>query len=244
MQAMTAHRSSVGSVGAVLIAEEFLLLALDDESGRKRMSAETLEPALGGAMVAELALCERIGVTPPDAGRRKRGRVTVTSTAPTDDPELDRVLDVLVAREGDRVKDLISPLRTKRITKGMSDRLLARLAAAGVLGRERRRALGLFPITRWLPRDPGPEEEVRGRLQSALVGGATPTERTAALIALLLATGRLRKVVRGQDRKALRARATELAAGDWAAKAVKDAIEETYAALASVTLIAAAGTPR
>jgi Golgi phosphoprotein 3 (GPP34) len=64
----------------MLIAEEFLLLSLDDVSGKKTVSMETLEPALGGALLAELALLERIGVSPRSAGWRERGRVTVTST--------------------------------------------------------------------------------------------------------------------------------------------------------------------
>jgi hypothetical protein len=47
----------------VLIAEEYLLLALDDKSGKPRIGSDRLEPALGGALLAELALRERIGVS-------------------------------------------------------------------------------------------------------------------------------------------------------------------------------------
>ena len=67
---------------------------------------------------------------------------------------------------------------------------------------------------------------MRARLQAALVGGHAPTERTVALIALLNATSRLPKVVVGTDKKALMARAKDLREGDWAAKAVKQAIDE------------------
>ena len=45
----------------MLIAEEYLLLALDEESGKPRIGSDRLEPALGGALVAELALMERVG---------------------------------------------------------------------------------------------------------------------------------------------------------------------------------------
>ena len=76
----------------MLIAEEFLLLSLDNESGRPMIGGDRLRPALGGALVAELALMERIGVTPNDAGWRKRGRITITDLTPTDDPELDEAL--------------------------------------------------------------------------------------------------------------------------------------------------------
>ena len=51
-----------------------------------------------------------------------------------------------------------------------------------------------------------------------------------ALIALLQATGLLRKIVRTEDKKALKARAKELTSGDWVARAVKEAIDEMAAA--------------
>jgi hypothetical protein len=224
----------------VLIAEEFLLLTIDDATGRKTMGAESLEPALGAALIVELALGERIGISPADAGWRQRGRVRIVNPAPTDDPELDALLGELERREGAKVKDLISPLSTKRITKGLPDRLLARLAGAGVVASHEDKVLGLFPKRRFPTRDPEPEELIRRRLQAALVGGETPTERTTALVALLQATNRIPKVVHAEDRKALKARAKELAEGDWAAKAVKDAIDETYAVIAGISASAGA----
>ncbi len=53
--------------------------------------------------------------------------------------------------------------------------------------------LGFIPRTTWPAGDQTPEDEVRQRLQSALVSGLTPTERTVALIALLQVTGCCRR---------------------------------------------------
>ena len=218
----------------MLIAEEYLLLALDDTTGKPRIGGDRLEPALAGALLAELALLERIGVTPREAGWNKRGRVTITSLTPTDDPELDAALEKLAANEGKKVKDLVSEysLKKTRLSHGVRDRLLERLAAAGLLVRTEGTVLGFIPRTTWPARDPALEDDVRRRLQSALVGGATPTERTVTLIALLQVTGLLPKVVTTEDKKALKARAKALTEGDWAAKAVKDAIDEAAAAAA------------
>jgi Golgi phosphoprotein 3 GPP34 len=215
----------------MLIAEEYLLLALDGESGRPRIGKDRLEPALGGALVVELALRERIGVTPHEDGWTKRGRVTITNLKPTDDPELDAALHKLAENEGKKVKDLLSAYASKknRICYGVRDRLLERLAAAGMLVPTERAVLGFIPRTTWPAVDPVPEDEVRRRLQGALVGGETPAERTVALIALLQVTGLLPKVVTAEDKKSLRARVKELTEGDWAAKAVKDAIDEVAA---------------
>lgn len=212
------------TVGPVLIAEELLLLSIDNETGKNiLLSSDKIAPALGGAMLGELALMERIGVAPESAGRRQRGRVTITSTIPTDDEELDNLMAVLEQREGARVKDLISQMSLKPITKGLRERLLQRLTGAGVLCEQRSK---IFRLRSWPTINSGPEHEVRSRLQGALVGGHVPTERTVALIALLNATGKLSKVVSGADKKALKTRADELSEGDWAAKAVKRAIAE------------------
>ena len=224
----------------MLIAEEYLLLSLDDESGKPRIGRDRLEPALGGALVVELALRERIGVTPHEAGWTKRGRVTINDLTPTDDRELDAALHKLAENEGRKLKDLLSStaMRKNRLSHGVRDRLLDRLAAAGMLVRSEGTVLGFIPRTTWPAGDPAAEDDVRRRLQSALIGGATPTEWTVALIALLQVTGLLVKVVSTEDKKALKARVKELTEGDWAAKAVKDAIDE---AASAATMGAAAG---
>jgi Golgi phosphoprotein 3 (GPP34) len=225
----------------MLIAEEYLLLALDETTGKLRVGSDVLGPALGGALVVELALRERIGVTPHDAGWNKRGRVTITSVTPTDDPELDAALAKLAENEGRKVKDLLSEYSTKkrRLSHGVRERLLERLAASGAVVRTEGTILGFIPRTTWPAGDPADEEDVRRRLQAALVEGTTPTERTVALIALLQVTGLLPKVVTTQDKKALKTKAKELTSGDWAAKAVKDAIDEAAAATAGAAAGAA-----
>jgi len=206
-----------------LIAEELLLLLIDDETGKMTLRSDWIDPALGGALLVELALMERIGVTPDGEGWRGRGRVTITSTIPTDNVELDNLMALLEQREGAKVKDLISQLSFKPITKGLRARLLQRLTDAGVLSERRSE---IFGLRTWPTIDPRPEDEVRSRLQATLVGGHVPTERTVALIALLNATDLLPKVVVAADNKALKARVKKLSEGDWAARAVKQAIDE------------------
>ncbi len=225
----------------MLIAEELLVLALDDRSGRPLIGGDRLRPGLGGAVLTELALLERIGVTPRSDGWRQRGRVTITSLKPTDDPELDDALGKIAEREGKKVSDLLSEFSPKRISKGLKERLLARLEASGALVEQKGTVLGFIPRTSWPAHDIGPEDEVRQRLQSALIAGLTPTERTVALIALLEVTGLLTKVVPTEDKKAMRAKAKALTDGDWAAKAVKDAIDEVAAATAAAATAATAG---
>jgi hypothetical protein len=227
----------------MLIAEELLLLALDNESGKPLIGKDRLGPALGGALVAELALMERIGVTPHDAGWSKRGRITITNLTPTDDPELDEAMRKLAESEGKKVKDVLSDFASKkvRLSYQLRERLLERLAKAGLVMEQEGTVLGFIPRTTWPAGDLAAEDEVRERLQSALVSGVTPSERTLVLIALLQVTGLLPKVVTSEDKRALKARAKQLSEGDWAAKAVKDAIDEVTATVAVVAGASGAG---
>jgi hypothetical protein len=239
-----APRPRASSVRPVLIAEELLLLCLDPGSGRSKVGNDRLDPALAGALLAELALLERVGVTEEGTGWSawtQRRRVKITDLRPTDDPELDQALQVLAEGEGKPVKDFVTSFSRRRLSKGLRQRLLERLAATGVLDRRAGTVLGFIPSTTWPERDRRPEDEVRQRLHAALVAGVTPTERTVTLVALLQVTGALTKILDVEDRKAVKARAKELSEGDWAAKAVKQAIEEAAAAGASAAAAGAAG---
>lgn len=216
----------------MVIADELLLLAIDETTGKNLAATTNLDAGLVAALLVELTLSERISIAPAEAGWREKGRITVISTAPTDDPDLDSVLAKLEAKDGQKVKNLISPMTWKPVSSGLRDRRLAGLMQRGVLTEQRSAVWG---IRQHPTLDPVPRLEIRNRVRSALVDSLTPTERTVALIALLEATGILPKVFANEDKKALKARAKRLSEGDWAAKAVKDAIAEMTAVMVAVS---------
>lgn len=207
----------------MLIAEEFLLLCLDDQSGKLAVGV-SIEPALGGAVLVELGLQERVGVRPGKTPERPD--LYVIDSTPTDDPVLDDAVRYLLDNEGVSVYDIVNAFSDSPITEGLRGRLLVRLADAGVLTQERGKVLGVFPTTIWPTADPGPETEVRLRLRRALLDGEAPSERTAALVGLLQATGSLEQAVPTDDTLALKARAASITEGDWAAQAVRQAVDE------------------
>jgi hypothetical protein len=215
-----------------LIAEDLLVLLLDDESGKVAGSA-TAETALGGAVLVELAILGVVTI----GERESRWRTpTVTVTGPM--PE-DRVLAdaVDVVAEKDRApQDLVN-----RLGKGLVATLGDRLADRGILQREETRLFGVLPRTRWPAADSGREEELRRALESVLVQYETPDDRTGALVAVLGAVDRAHKVVNGLSNREVRKRAKEVADGDWAAQAVGHAIRETHAAVAAVLVATASG---
>jgi hypothetical protein len=130
--------------------------------------------------------------------------------------------------------------------KNLRPVLYQRLAASGVLRAGQGRALGIFPTRTWPTQDPGHEAEMRQLVTQALVQPGAPDERTAALIALLHALKCEHKVVDPRpyqlSRRQLRARAAEIAQGNWASEAVRKAIDEMMAAVAAASAAATAAT--
>src|SRR5262249_14586279 len=218
----------------MLIAEDVLLLLVDDATGRFLVDSTRLDNVLAGAVLVELATIERLGFPPEGSGVR-RGRIVVVNSTPPGDPVLDRVLATVAASRPVKPEKLIAKLR-----KRLRATLLERLTEAGVLRRSTRKVMGILPRTVWPTVDSGHRRELRARLQDVLVAGATPDGRTAALVSLLVAVNAAHKVVDG-DKKAVKARAKDIAAGDWAGAAVKKAIDAVNATIAVVIIAAGAG---
>ena len=223
----------------MLLAEDLLLLVTNDATGRLSVSGEPVDAGLGGANLVELTLLGQVDVSgEQDQGRR--GRIIVRDPSPPGDEVLDAALQTLVKRQGRKPSAVIRPLGKK-----LRRVLYQRLAARGVLRAGQRRVLGVFPARTWSAQDSSHKAEVRQRVTEALVHTAAPDERTAALIALLHALKCEHKVVDPRpyqlSRRQLRARAAEIAQGNWASKAVRKAIDDEIAAGAAVVMGVAAG---
>lgn len=222
----------------MLIVEDVALLLLDDRTGRFAASSG-LTTVLGGAVLTELALAEHVWVE-PRTGFWSTAKVHVVPGAPAPvDPLLLGALGV-VAERPRGPQDLVG-----RLGKDLRDHVVGRLAERGLVRREDDTVLGLFPTTRWPARDVRHEQELRGGIELVLGHGAAPDPRTGAVIALLSAVDQAHRVltVPGVPPREVKARAKRVGEGDWAAKAVRDAIAATNAAvIAGITAAAAAGT--
>jgi hypothetical protein len=219
-----------------LIAEDVLLLLLDDESG-KLTATTSMDNVLGGAILIELALAEQVAVTVPER-RWASGKVRVVGAPAPADPVLRHGLTMIAEKER-RAQDLVP-----RLGRGRRDELLQRLAERGLVHRQEDRVLGLFPRRRWPAADSAHEELVRRRLHAALVDGAEPDSRTAAIIAILSAVDQAHKVITapGVSGREIKRRAGEIADGAWAAEAVRDAIQAATAALIAIVVASTVAT--
>ena len=145
-----------------LIAEDLLLLLLDDEKGSLAAS-DKVDAALGGAVLAELALTGAVTVD-ERTSRWVAPKVRATEHAPEDRVLIDA--QATVAEKDRSAQDLVT-----KIGKGLKDDLADRLAERGILERRRDRVLGLLPRTRWPALDTTHEDAVRRALTDCLVQG-------------------------------------------------------------------------
>jgi hypothetical protein len=207
-----------------LIAEDVLLLLLDDTKGTVSPWGNT-DAVLGGAVLAELAILGLATVCEKSIFRA--GKVHATGTAPADlDPVLAEAL-ATIAQKDRKASTLVT-----KIGKGLDDRLAAGLAERRILERRDGKRLGLIPRTTWPAADTTRADHLRRTITVCLADGGRPDERTAALIALLWAADEAHKAVAANTattKRQLKKRAKEIAEGQWAAEAVKDAIDAAAA---------------
>lgn len=208
-----------------LIAEDLLLLLLDDERGTP-LEYSHLNEVLGGAILVELGIAG--AAVTEDGGWR--GEKIVASGQPPDDPVLAEAYQH-IAEQPRHARSLVT-----RFGKGAKATLGDRLVERGILQREERKVLGLIPHTRWPAQDVEHENAVRARMREVLTTGVEPQPREAALIALLDAIDKLPKVVgdTGLANRDLRKRAKAIAEGNPAAAAVRWSVELTNAAVLGV----------
>ncbi|RKR88575.1 Golgi phosphoprotein 3 GPP34 [Micromonospora pisi] len=159
----------------VALAEELLLLAYDDESGKATGSRIGLDLGMAAGVLVELALAGRVAYD--------NGSIVVSDPAPTGNPITDEVLGRM-AGDG----PLPPASWVQRLRHGLRDRILAGLVGRGVVRDVDETALGHIHVHRYPAVDATVETEIRGRLAVALTGEQVPDERTAALAALVAAS--------------------------------------------------------
>ncbi|MEU5146507.1 MULTISPECIES: GOLPH3/VPS74 family protein [Streptomyces] len=210
----------------ITLAEEIMLLSLDDESGTQRQR-QSVAPALSGAILIELVLAERVSVS----GKHMELR----STEPTGDPLLDgrlRLMEPWLRGRRRRMRDWL----TKDYMK-VAGPVLERLGERKLVAQQVHKVLGVFPQRRYPEVDGTVERALRERLAAVVLGGVQPDERTAGLIALLHAAKLHRLAFPQHSPGAVKPRMAEIADGQWAAEGVRAAIRDMQAAM--VTMMAA-----
>lgn len=159
---------------SVPLAEELLLLAYDDDTGKATGSRIALDLGMAAAVLIELALAGRIVLD--------GGFVVVRDGTAIGEPIADAVLARMVDATPNTAASWVQRLR-----HGLRDRVLGDLCDRGVVRDVGELALEFIPVHRYPAVDGSVERDVRDRLAAALAGDSPPDERTAALATLLAA---------------------------------------------------------
>ncbi|MGB4777389.1 GOLPH3/VPS74 family protein [Microbacterium sp.] len=212
------------------LAEDLLLVLFQPDSGTIA-GENTLFYVLAGAVLAELALDER--VTSTTAGLGVTSIRAVDGRAPA---------DPILRSAWDHVSGKAHPVQTvlPAIGPPLRQPLLDRLISRGDIRREKRKALGLFDTTVLIDGGSGRRSELLRDVRAFLVDGAEPTPRVAALAGLLWGSGTLPQfdaVIPWSS--AVIARAQQLERDHWGAGAVAEAVTRTFNAIISSSILIA-----
>jgi hypothetical protein len=216
------------------LADELLLLAYTDE-GSSDLSQYSLDLGLSGAVLLDLAMAGKFDV--------RDKKLVVSDATPVGDTVLDKALATVATEKKARSpQDWVQRLAGSELREQVLDGLID----AGVLTREKDRVLGIFPRTRFPSThgvEPPQETDARQRLTAALDGPDPVEPRTAALAALVQATGLSGKVFdgrKGRDVKKRVEQMTEASLTDdsWASESVRKAIEAVETGMMTAIIVA------
>lgn len=217
-----------------MLAENLLLLALDDEKGTVHADATMgLSFGLAGALIMELALAGRVAI--------EADKLAGVTGANTGHALLDDTARLVDGKPGKDVRYWVEHLGRK--LGDIKQRLLDGLVAQGTLEQREKRILFFFKHEVYPERNQLPEEDVRTRIEAVLFDGEDGSARTRVLIQLALGCGVIDALYRGEQGKQAKARIEALAeqsdpCADAVGEVTREAIEQAQAA-AMVAIMAA-----
>jgi hypothetical protein len=158
------------------IGEDLILLAIRPNGNLG--AVEGLRFGLSGSELVRLAAARRVDIV--------GGRIVTLDTTPTGDPLLDAALPTMA---GNGKRQPKASAWVGRPHRGLVDRYLDRLAAAGTIRAERGKVLGIFPVRRWKVMDTGRLGQARETLDAIASGAAITDASQAAFAGLAQAVG-------------------------------------------------------
>jgi hypothetical protein len=211
-----------------MLAEDLMLLFLDGRSGRVLADHSSVENALAGAVLIELVNSGRVAFTPNGK------KLEVVDPTPLRDPLLQESISRLT-------KPMPPQTAVERLRKKLRENVIARLEERGVVEVRPRKVLGIFPGKSYVIVDEVAHEKVRKAAGEVALGYRGADAHTGSLITLLYAAYAVHKVFEG-DKRELKRRAKDIAAGNWAGDAVRRAIVAIQAGVTAAATAAAAAS--
>jgi len=217
----------------VTLAEELLVLALEDGKGTVLSSAAaTLPYALAGAILAELILRDRIQ---PDRNQR----LSVEDASSTADDILNEALIQLRRSKEERsLSHWVSALTDS--IPDLAGRLRSRLIVKGVLPKEEDRHPERFPLGNPPTKNSNLKQETRLYLRSVALDGTTPIARTTVLLSLAQACNLIGEILSPEERRHAWNHLQEIIRDEALGKIVSDAAHKTTSPAGEAVIASAA----
>ena len=157
------------------LAEEFLLLLRDEDGALSRAPEWLVRYALGGAVLMDLALENRIDT---DAQR-----LFLIDSTPVENPLLDPMLAEIA--QADQVHDALYWVEyATRHADEIRETALAQLVDSGILDFSDDRFLRIFGTRHYVLTDDEVERELIGRVKATLLTDTIPDPRDIVIVAL------------------------------------------------------------
>ena len=207
-----------GNAGPLRFAEEIMLLLLHDHEGKfARVPGWSLDYALAGGVLMDLALENRIDTD--------LNTLVVLEDAPTGDDLLDPTLDDIAKTEGQHDARFWVE-RTAGYADDIRERALGRLEERGILERRDDRFLWVFRSRRYPVIDGRAEREVKLRIMGVLFSDVIPEPRDVVIICLADACGILKELLSRREHEQAIARIEQVRKLDLIGQAMAQAISD------------------
>ena len=222
------------SVEDLSLPEQIVLLALRDEKGTPEFRATMHKYAIGGAVLAELALGGHVRI-----GEEKKNLVEPLSAVTLGDPVLEECRAAIAgaARPKSAGAWVTRFARIRRLRHRVAEGLCRR----GILKDSEEQFLLIFSRKAYPTTDPTPERLLLERMREAVLGDGDGLEpRTALVVALAHAAKMLGIYFGWKELWRRRARLKRIASGEPVAGADRAAMAAIHAAVASAVMKAVA----
>ena len=208
-------------------AEEIILLMLHDDDGKfAHVPSWSMDRALAGAVLMDLALENRIDTDPEN--------LILVDGTPVGDSLLDPTLAEIAA--GDQRDARYWVEHTAKKGEQIREEALSRLVDAGILEHHEDRVLWVFRSRRYPLVDGRAEREVKLRIMEVLFSDQIPEPRDVVIIALADACGIFRELLPKRDLEQAAARIEQVRKLDLIGQAMAQTIYDMEMWLAAARM--------
>ncbi len=204
--------------------EEITLLLLHDDDGRfARVPSWSLNYALAGGVLMDLAMENRIDTD--------LEHLILLDAAPTGDSLLDPTLADIAAGEKQNARYWVE--QTAERAEAIQQEALSRLIALGILERQEDRFLWVFRSRRYPMIDGQAEREVKLRIMGVLFSDEIPDPRDVVIICLADACGIFKELLSRRELEQATSRIEQVRKLDLIGQAMSQAIRDIEVSVAA-----------